>query len=82
MASSNFLSLLAQSHMESAYFVVVRRGKNASDHSSSHGSLRSLRLALVSPCLPHSLAGSLARPGQRRASLAQHAGARFPDARS
>src|SRR5688500_4045516 len=41
-------------------------------------SLRSLRLALVSRCLPHSLAGSLARPGQRRASLAQHGGARFP----
>jgi len=46
-----------------------------------HCSLRSLRLALVSHCLPHSLAGerracSLARPGQRRASLAQHSGAR------
>jgi hypothetical protein len=44
----------------------------------AHCSLRSLRLALVSRCLPHSLAGSLARPGQRRASLAQHGGARFP----
>jgi hypothetical protein len=37
-------------------------------------SLRSLRLALVSCCLPHSLADgkhvcSLARPGQQRASL-------------
>src|SRR5215211_5404692 len=41
-------------------------------------SLRSLRLALVSRYLPHSLAGSLARPGQRRASLAQYGGARFP----
>jgi hypothetical protein len=48
-----------------------------------HCSLRSLRLALVSRCLPHSLAAekrvcSLARPGQRRASLAHHAGARYP----
>jgi hypothetical protein len=46
-----------------------------------HCSLRSLRLALVGRCLPHSLADqksvcSLARPGQRRASLAQHGGAR------
>jgi hypothetical protein len=51
-----------------------------------HCSLRSLRLALVSRCLPHSLAGerracSLTRPGQRR-SLAPCGGARFPDARS
>ena len=49
----------------------------------AHYSLRSLRLALVSRCLPHPLADekrvcSLARPGQRRASLAQHGGARFP----
>ena len=44
----------------------------------SHCSLRSLRLALDSRCLPHSLAGSLARPGQRRASLAPCGGARFP----
>jgi len=46
-----------------------------------HCSLRSLRPALVSRCLPHSLADeervcALARPGQRRASLAQHGGAR------
>ena len=41
-------------------------------------SLRSLRLALVSRCLPRPLAGSLTRPGQRRASLAQHGGARYP----
>jgi hypothetical protein len=46
-----------------------------------HCSLRSLRLAPSSRCLPHSLADerricSLARPGQRRASLAQHGGAR------
>jgi ATP-dependent DNA ligase len=34
------------------------------------------RLALISRCLPLSLAGSLARAGQRRASLAQHGGAR------
>jgi hypothetical protein len=52
-----------------------------------HCSLRSLRLALLSRCLPHSLADekrvcSLTRPGQRRASLAQHGGPRFPDARS
>jgi hypothetical protein len=39
-----------------------------------HCSLRSLRLALVSRCLPRSQ--SLARPGQRRVSLAQHGGAR------
>jgi hypothetical protein len=44
-----------------------------------HCSLRSLRLAPVSRCLPHSFADeervcSLARPGQRRASLAQHGG--------
>jgi hypothetical protein len=50
-------------------------------------SLRSLRLALVSRCLPHSLADekhvcSLARPGQRRASLAQHGGRAISDARS
>jgi hypothetical protein len=38
-------------------------------------SLRSLRL-LVSRCLPHSLAGSLALPGQRRVSLAQQGGVR------
>jgi hypothetical protein len=48
-----------------------------------HCSLRSLRLALTSPCLPHSLADEkrvrlLARPGQRRASLAPCGGARFP----
>ncbi len=52
-----------------------------------HCSLRSLRLALVSRCLPHSLADekrvcSFARPGQRRASLAQHGGRAIPDARS
>ena len=51
-----------------------------------HCSLRSLRLALGSRCLPYSLADekrvrSLARPGQRHASLAQHGGARS-DARS
>jgi hypothetical protein len=44
-------------------------------------SLRSLRLALASRRLPHSLADekhvcSLARPGQRRASLAQRGGTR------
>jgi hypothetical protein len=48
-----------------------------------HCSLRSLGLALVSRCLPRSLADeervcSLARPGQRRASLAPCGGARFP----
>ena len=47
--------------------------------SSVHCSLRSLRLALESRCLPHSLADeervcSRARPGQRRASLAQRGG--------
>ena len=53
-----------------------------------HCSLRSLRLALVSRCLPRSLADerrvcSLARPGQRRASLAQPAARdRFLIARS
>jgi hypothetical protein len=41
----------------------------------------------MSRFLPHSLADekrvcSLARPGQRRASMAQRGGARFPDARS
>ena len=46
-----------------------------------HCSLRSLRLALVCRCLLHSLADEervylLARPGQRRANLAQHGGAR------
>jgi hypothetical protein len=46
-----------------------------------HCSLGSLRLALVSRCLPHSLEDekrvcSLVRPGQRRASLAQHGSAR------
>jgi hypothetical protein len=46
-------------------------------------SLRSLRLALVSRCLPRSLADeervcSLVRPEQRRASLAPCGGARFP----
>jgi len=46
-------------------------------------SLRSPRLALVSRCLPHSLAGekhvcSLARPGQRRARLTQHGEGRDP----
>ena len=55
--------------------------KSMSAHSSVHCSLRSRRLALVSCCLPHSLADekhvcSLTRPGQQRASLAQHAGAR------
>jgi hypothetical protein len=53
----------------------------------SHCSLRSLRLALVSRCLPHSRADEkrvcpLVRPGQRRASLAQHGGRAIPDARS
>jgi hypothetical protein len=42
--------------LESADFVVARRGKCASDRSSVHCSLRSLRLALVGHCLPHSLA--------------------------
>ena len=47
----------------------------------AHCSLRSLRLTLRSRCLPHSLADEkrvclLNRPGQRRASLAQHGGAR------
>ncbi len=60
------------------HVVVARRGKNASARSISHCSLRSLRLALDSRCLPHSLAGLLARPGQRRASLAPCGGARFP----
>src|SRR5512132_1190265 len=50
---------------------------------SVHCALHALRLALVSRCLPRSLADekhvcSLPRPGQRRASLAQHGGARFP----
>jgi hypothetical protein len=43
-------------HRESAAVVVPRRGKNASAHSLVHCSLRSLRLALVSRGLPHSLA--------------------------
>jgi hypothetical protein len=52
-----------------------------------HCSFRSLRLALTSRCLPHSLADekrvcSLPRPGQRRASLAQHGGRAISDARS
>jgi hypothetical protein len=52
-----------------------------------HCSLRSLRLALIGRCLPHSLADekhvcSLPRPGQRRASLAQHGGRAISDARS
>jgi hypothetical protein len=46
----------------------------------AHCSLRSLRLASASRCLPYSLADekhvcSLARPVQRRASLAQRGGA-------
>ena len=43
-------------HRGSAYFVVARRGKSASAPSSLDCSLRSVRLALVSRCLPHSLA--------------------------
>ena len=55
--------------------------KSVSPPSSAHCSLRSRRLALLSRCLPHSLADeqqvcSLPRPGQRRASLAQLGGAR------
>ena len=52
--------------------------KNTSARSIAYCTLRSLRLALDSRCLPHSLAGSLARLGQRRASLAPCGGARFP----
>jgi len=58
-----------------------RRRSQRKQHLCSllmHCSLRSLRLALVSRRLPHSLAGSLARPGQRRASLAPCGGARLP----
>src|SRR5215218_9278404 len=60
--------------LDRAYFVVARGRKSVSPHSLHICSLRSLRLALVSRCLSHSLAGekrafSLARPGQRRASL-------------
>ena len=66
------------SRVQPAYFVVVRRGKNASARSSVHCSLRSLRLAPPSCCLPLSLSDekrvrSLDRPGQQRVSLAQHA---------
>jgi hypothetical protein len=70
--------------------------KSTSARSFVHCSLRSLRLALGSRCLPRSPPGkenvpppslsladeervrSLARPGQRRASLAPRGGARFP----
>jgi hypothetical protein len=65
--------------------------KNASAPLPVYCSLRSLCILLAplaeagawSRCLPHSLADerrvcSLDRPGQRRASLAQHGGARFP----
>src|SRR5688572_23759745 len=75
--NSPFVWGVRASRLESAYFVVARRPK-ARLLARSACSLRSLRLALVSRCLPHSLAGSLARPGQRRASLAQHGGARLP----
>ena len=66
---------------ESADFVVARRRRGVVCSLRLNCSLRSLRLALVGRCLPHSLADerrvcSLARPGQRRASLAQHGGAR------
>jgi hypothetical protein len=67
--------------LESADFVVARRRQSVVCSLRLHCSLRSLRLALVGCCLPHSLADerrvcSLARPGQRRASLPQHGGAR------
>ena len=70
----------------SAYFVVARRGKSASA-PPAHCSLRSLRLALISRCLPHSLADDeaclLARSSRTAArSLAQHGGCAIPDARS
>ena len=75
------LPLAADRALDSAYFVVARRRKSVVFSLRLHCSLRSLRLALASRCLPHSLADerrvcSLARPGQRRASLAQHGGAR------
>jgi hypothetical protein len=59
--------------LERAYFVVAR-GRKHVPSLRVYCSLRSLRLALVSRCLPHLLADerhvcSLARPGQRRASL-------------
>jgi hypothetical protein len=71
------------SSARSAAVVVARRGKNASARSGCNCSLHSLRLALVSRCLPDSLADEervcpLARPGQRHASLAPCGGARFP----
>ena len=74
-------SARADRALESADFVVARRRKSVVCSLRLHCSLRSLRLALVGRCLPHSLADgkrvcSLARPGQRRASLAQHGGAR------
>jgi hypothetical protein len=61
-------------------------GSEQSDRGKTplvHCSLRSLRLALLSRCLPRSLADerrvcSLTRPGQRRTSLAPCGGARFP----
>ncbi len=43
------------SRLESAYFVVARRRKSASAHSSYITQLRSLGLVLASRCLPHSL---------------------------
>src|SRR5215211_8049290 len=78
-ATDSFLFAAARaSRFESTVVVVARRGQNASAPSVCICSLCSLRLAPVSRCLPHSLAGSLARPGQRRASLAPHGGARYP----
>jgi hypothetical protein len=70
----------------SADFVVARQERRLCSLRVDC-SLRSLRLALFGRCLPHSLADemhvcSLPRPGQRRASLAQHGGRAIIDARS
>jgi hypothetical protein len=78
VASSGLIVPLAKlaphgSRWVAAYFVVTR-GRKRVLSLRVYCSLRSLRLALVSRCLPRS--HSLARPGHRRASLAQHVGAR------
>ena len=76
------------SHSCSRIALWIRRRRRPSQRKErlrsprAYCSLRSLRLALVSRCLPPSLADerrvcSLARPGQRRASLAPYGGARF-----
>jgi hypothetical protein len=63
------------SRVESAYFVVARRRKACL--LALYPFLAPLAEAGAREPLPSSLA-SLARPGQRRASMAQHGGARFP----